>query len=243
MRVRGVMRRRYGLRVRRRAVVEVHLGPRLVVGLGHEFLGLFDAFRPGAYHPHKQGDDYEEYDRGGYTAGDVRKVGLVLAVRPDKGTDASARRLASQVLDARTFVLAEVLAHVLAHSTGAVETGPAFALEVRRLRYQPTIGVYVAVLARHVRFARIPTLGFTGLRDTGNMISVPFTLPPSRVVDRQGGKYSNECKKKKCSTYRCYGLGAHVRRARQTDGLLNSRLVRSLLTGNATVLGRVQICT
>lgn len=163
MGVRGVMRRRYGLCVRRGTVVEVHLGSRLVVCLGHEFLGLLDAFRPGADHPHEESDDYEEYNCCSYAAGNVREIGLVLAVRPDERSDAPARRLSPQVLDARALVLAVILAHVFAHLTGTVEPWPALALEIRRLRYQLTVGVYVAVLARHVRLARVPALGFTGL--------------------------------------------------------------------------------
>lgn len=164
MRVRRVMRRRYGLGVRCRAVVEVHLRTGLVVGLGHQLLGLLDAFRPGAYHPHEQRDDDKEYDGGRDAARDVRKVRLILAVRPDERADATAGRLAAQVLDARALVLAVVLAHVLTRLAGAVEAGSALALEVRRLRYQQTVGVYVAVFARHVRLARVPALGLTGLR-------------------------------------------------------------------------------
>lgn len=45
------------------------------------------------------------------------------------------------------------------------------------------------------------------------------------------------------NTHGCYGLGAHVWRARQTVGLLRGRLVSSLLAGYATVLGRVQVRT
>lgn len=164
MRVRGMMRRRYGLGVRCGAVVEVHLRPVLVGGLRHQLLGLLDALRPGAYHPHEQRDDDQEYDGGRDAAGDVRELGLVLAVWPDERPDAAARRLPAQVLDARTLVLAIVVAHVAAHLTGAVEPGPALALEVRRLRYQQAVRVYVAVFARRVRLARVPALGLAGLQ-------------------------------------------------------------------------------
>lgn len=125
-----MVRRRYGLGVGRGAVVEVHLGPVLVVGLGHQLLWLLDALRPRADHPHEQRDDDQEYDGGCDAAGDVREVGLVLAVRPDERPDAPARRLSAQVLHARALVLAVVLAHVLAHLAGAVEPGTALALEV-----------------------------------------------------------------------------------------------------------------
>lgn len=164
MRVRGMMRRRYGLGVRRGAVVEVHLRPVLVGGLRHQLLGLLDALRPGAYHPHEQRDDDQEYDGGRDAAGDVRELGLVLAVRPDERPYAPARWLPAQVLDARALVLAIVVAHVAAHLTGAVEPGPALALEVRRLRYQQAVRVYVAVFARRVRLARVPALGLAGLQ-------------------------------------------------------------------------------
>lgn len=164
MRVRGMMRRRYGLGVRRGAVVEVHLRPVLVGGLRHQLLGLLDALRPGAYHPHEQRDDDQEYDGGRDAAGDVRELGLVLAVRPDERPDAPARRLPAQVLDARALVLAIVVAHVAARLAGAVEPGPALALEVRRLRYQQAVRVHVAVFARRVRLARVPALGLAGLQ-------------------------------------------------------------------------------
>jgi len=128
--VRGVVRWRYGLGIRGRAVVEVDLGPGLVVCLGHELLGLFDALRPSADHPHEQRDDDEEHDGGRDAAGDVREVGLVLAVGPDERPDATTRRLTAQVLDARALILAVAIAHVLARLTGAIERKTAFALEV-----------------------------------------------------------------------------------------------------------------
>lgn len=163
--VRGVMRRCYGLCIWRRAVVEVHLRTGLVVGLSHQLLGLLDTFRPRANHPHEQRDDNEEYDGGCDTASDVREVRLVLAVRPDERADAPAGRLSTQVLDARALVLAVVLAHVLANLAGAVEAGSTLALEVRRLRYQQTVSVYVAVFASYVRLARVPALGLACLWD------------------------------------------------------------------------------
>jgi len=156
MRVRGVVRRRYGLGVRCSTVVEVDLGPGLVIGLGHQLLGLFDALRPSADHPHEQRDDDEEHDGGRDTTGNVREVRLVLAVGPDERADATARRLTTQVLDARALVLAITVAHVFARLTSSVESGTAFALEVGRLWYQQTVGVNVAVFARHVRLARVP---------------------------------------------------------------------------------------
>jgi len=130
MSVRGVVRRRYGLSVRRSAIVEVDLGPGLVIGLGHQLLGFLDALRPSADHPHEQRDDDEEHDGGCDATGDVREVGFVLAVGPDERTDAAARRLTAQVLDARSLVLAVAIAYVFAHLTGSVESRTAFALEV-----------------------------------------------------------------------------------------------------------------
>jgi len=160
------MRRRYGLGVRSRAVVEVDLGPGLVIGLGHQLLGLFDALRSSADHPHEQCDDDEEHDGGRDAAGDVREVGLVLAVGSDERPDAAARRLTAQVLDARSLILAVAIAHVFAHFTGSVESGTAFAFEVGRFRYQQTVGIGVAVLAGHVRLARVPAFGLARLRKT-----------------------------------------------------------------------------
>jgi len=159
-----MVRRRDGLGVRRRAVVEVHLRARLVVGLGHQLLRLLDALRPGAYHPHEQRDDDEEYDGGRDAAGNVCEVGLVFAARPDERPDAPARRLSAQVLHARALVVAVAVAHVLARLAGAVEPGPALALEVRRLRYQQTVRVRVAVFARRVRLARVPALRLARLQ-------------------------------------------------------------------------------
>lgn len=163
MRVRGMMRRRYGFGVRRRAVVEVHLGPVLVVGLGHQLFGLLDALRPRADHPHEQRDDDQEYDRGRDATSYVREVRLVFTVRPDERAHAPTRRLPAQVLHAGALVLAIVIAHVQTHLAGAVEARTALAFEVRRLRYQQTVGVDVAVFTGHVSLARVPTLGLAGL--------------------------------------------------------------------------------
>lgn len=162
----GVVRRRYGLGVRRGAIVEVDLGPGLVIGLGHQLLRLLDALRPSANHPHEQRDNDEEHDGGRYATGNVREVRLVLAVGPDERADATARWLTAQVLDARALVLAVAVAHVFAHLTGSVESRTAFALEVGSLWYQQTVGINVAVLARHVRLTRVPAFGFARLRQT-----------------------------------------------------------------------------
>jgi len=91
--VRRVVRRRYGLCVRCRAVVEVDLGPGLVVSLGHQLLGLFDALRPSTDHPHEQRDDDEEHDSSRDTASDVCEVRLVFAVGSDERSDTTARWL------------------------------------------------------------------------------------------------------------------------------------------------------
>jgi len=90
MRIRGVVGRRYRLSVWRSAIVEVYLGPGLIIGLGHQLLGLLDALRSSTDHPHKQCDDDEEHDGGRDATSDVREVGLVLAVGPDERADAAA---------------------------------------------------------------------------------------------------------------------------------------------------------
>lgn len=73
---------------------------------------MFLLYKPGADHPYKQHEEYDEDYSAGHTAGNVREFALVSAMTASEGPGTTAGRLPSRVLHAFATVVTEVEAYV-----------------------------------------------------------------------------------------------------------------------------------
>jgi len=87
-----------------------------------------------------------------------------------EATAASAGWLAARVLQADTLVVAIAETHVRAHSSGAVVSGFALALEVTSFRYEQAVRVRITVHLLAARLARIRAVCLARLPTEGRLL-------------------------------------------------------------------------